>query len=441
MGVKNLNILFSNYNNHNAIPKEFNYVVIDGNNMIISFLSSSVKDIPEDYDITKQTHYILKQCYIMIVTELNKFVEKYNVKEIWFVLDPNKKICYNIDAEFFDLIDEEIFKENIKEDSTKFKLTAKDEEHEKRNKQKNSSVIEFDDDDRREIYGYKNITLLHKLLRTIQKSLINLSRFSLKANSDDEEPDYLNKLIKLKDTVSFYVAQSYNNEADFVIKNLCEDFYNLHKDKNVLVISKDTDYKILLSDLPTVYISDLRVRSSDTIVNPLSMWLKFFEPLGLTEDEIYYYVIRLAPLFGNDYTTGTAPIININKDVKNMNLCVLKLFSPNINAKIPKISSFGKFINKYDYTKSLEENIKNYNTKFYNHYIRSVLLYTNYRYFRDFWIMTNKNNFDNNLKFIYENILLKNLKTINSVKDVNDFVNKFYNIDKQEVEDMEDYFA
>ena len=435
MGIKNLNILINNYSSSTKPPKTFHYMVIDGNNLIISYLSSAMSVMSDNIDIAEQTSFILKCCYSMIVEELDKFVKRYKINEIWIVFDPNRKITYNIDPNTFDVIDKDMFN-----NTEPFVLNAKDDEHIKREKSRNSTVKQFDDDNKRELYGYRNINMLHKLLRTIQKALVGLSRFVLNVNTLDEEKDYLNELYYPKEDYKLYIAKSENNEADFVIKNLCEDFSILHDDYNILVVSKDTDYKVLLCDLRNVWISDLRVYSNQ-IVNPYNTWRKFFEPLvDISDDEMFDYVIRLAPLFGNDYTSGCGSIISITDKDKNndkMNLPILLLFDPSIHCKINKRTNLGKFLLSYNYSLTLDENVKNFNKSLYTYYIQSVLLYTNYKFFREFKISTKKFCFQDSLNFIFTNILVKTLHTIPSSPTYELFCNKFYSSKEKTCDDMD----
>ena len=444
MGIKNLNILMNNYSSKIKPPKDFHYMVIDGNNLIISYLSSAMSVMASDINIAEQTNFILKYCYTMIIEEMDKFVKRYNIKEIWIVFDPNKRIKYNIDPKIFNIIDKDVFN-----NEEPFILNAKDDEHIKREKSRNNSVKQIDDDNKRELYGYRNINILHKLLRTIQKALVGLSRFILNVNILDEDKDYLNKSITPKEEYKLYIAKSENNEADFIIKNLCEDFSILHNNENILVVSKDTDYKVLLCNLENVWVSDLRVYNSNSIINPHNVWKKFFEPLkNINEDDIFENVIRLAPLFGNDYTASCGSIITISDKDKNnddMNLPILMLFDPSIHYSINTRTNLGKFLSSYDYSLSLDENVKHFNKNFYNYYIQSVLLYSNYKFFREFKISTKKFTFQESLEFIYSNILVKNLHVIPSSPTCEDFCNKFYSSNITDKSDNEldlssDYF-
>lgn len=84
------------------------------------------------------------------------------------------------------------------------------------------------------------------------------------------------------------------DEADLVIKNICSKLIG-----NIVVISRDTDYKILLSDLPNCYTAD---SNFNDIYNPYEVWKKFFNRDEIYKNNTYYsYIVRCSALFGNDY--------------------------------------------------------------------------------------------------------------------------------------------
>lgn len=83
------------------------------------------------------------------------------------------------------------------------------------------------------------------------------------------------------------------SEADFVIKNIAYMFNS----QPVLVCSTDTDYLVLLSDLPNVYKTQLTRIKESGIFYPYELWRTQFGE-QLTADEIF----ALATIAGNDYT-------------------------------------------------------------------------------------------------------------------------------------------
>ena len=97
------------------------------------------------------------------------------------------------------------------------------------------------------------------------------------------------------------------DEADLVIKNICSKLIG-----NVVVISRDTDYKILLSDLPNCYTADTNL---DEIYNPYEVWKKFFNRDEIYKNNTYYsYIVRCSALFGNDYVGHCRNLANPEND-------------------------------------------------------------------------------------------------------------------------------
>ena len=441
MGVKNLNILLNLYKNEQTdVPTTMYLAVIDGNNMLITFLQSAIKNLSYGIDIVKQTENIICMVYERVIKELDKFVRIYNLKEVWVVFDPRKKLEYNIDADLFNLIDIEYFKN--KYNSDKFVLSSKDTEHIKRQKSRQYSEKTFNNPLEKELYGYQNQRIANKLVKMLQKTLVNASRFTNGCNWLDEDYDYLTNKYKMKEDYKLYIVQGEHTEADLIIKNLIEMFNVLHPNDNFLVISKDTDYKILFSNLANVWCSELNCNRSD-IISPYLTWSNFFKPLTdkhpISPTELYNMVIRLAPLIGNDYTAGYSSIITLRND-SNMNLPILKLFDKDINAPINCRTNLGKFLLRYHYGNTLDENIKMYDSELYSVYIESVVIYTNWLMFgNDFAVNTKHINFDENLKLIYNIVLLPEFSESMKAKDENDFVNLFYAVHNDDNKELDEY--
>lgn len=435
MGVTNLNILINLYKNkQDIIPKNMYAAIVDSNNMLFAYIQSAVKNLKSDFDIVKQTEYIISTVYSRVIEELDKFVKRYDIQEVWFVFDPRHKMNYNIDINLFDLIDFEYFKNKYKED--KFTVLLKDNEHNKRIQNITKREKQFEDPKEKEYYGFQNVSLARKLIKMIQKCLVNTSRFTNGCDWLDEEHDYLSNKYPMKEKYKMYVVQGEHTEADLVIKHLIEVLNILHRDNNFLIISRDTDYKILFSDHPNVWCTELNCRFSD-VINPFITWQNFFAPLSdikkkeLSPSEIYDMTIRLSALIGNDYTRSQQSIINI-KRYKNMNLPILKLFNNNIDAPINKRTTLGKLLSNYNYGISLDENIKIFNKDLYNVYIESVVIYKNWIMFNsDYAINTKHLNFDENLKIIYNKILKPEFDKSMTTKTEDEFVKAFYNVNTE----------
>ena len=454
MGIKNLKYLFKTIQSPGN-PNGFQTMVVDGNNLIITFLYSAKTKVEKEhsvndwqgfsFDIVQQTKYILLEAYKMIIKELNNFVEHYNLNDIWIVFDPTKNMRYNILLDKFNLIDKTYFDSLQHDDKNVISLNLKEDEHKKREQSRNLSKdkihvaetyitnnefynslgdIELVKELFKQSYGYNDMTLLHKLSRMLQKALTSKSRFSLGVNFKDEKEDYINLHANVNLKCKLYVVRA-KDEADLVIKNICNDINIINTGlTKILVMSKDTDYKVLFADSPNVYITDLHCYSHVPLFHPYSAWREVL-PEELTKGNIYDYVIRLAPIFGNDYTTGNS-IINLSEtaDGKEQLQALLTFKNDNIS----KRSTLYKFIDSFSETdgiistEELDTRIKTFmEPTYYVKYLQSIVIYKNFNYFCNFEITTKQFNFDQNLDFVYNNILqpaFKNIYTFNCTTDV-----------------------
>ena len=437
MGVKNLNILINLFkNNYKDVPREMYSAVVDGNNMLITFLQSAVSNLSFGMNIVEQTNYIISTVYERVIKEFDKFVKTFHLHEIWLVFDPRKKFEYNIDRKLFNLIDYDYFDNKYKGET--FTLSSKDNEHNKRERGRMYSEKTFDNDNDKELYGYRNQRIANKLVKIIQKLLIDVSRFTNGCDYLNEEHNILTSKYKMTEKYKLYIVQGEHTEADLIIKNLVEMFNTLHSNYNFLVVSKDTDYKILFANRPNVWCSDLNCNRLN-VVSPYIMWCNFFKPLTDYKDiDIYKAVIRLAPLIGNDYTAGCSSIITIRND-KEINLPILRLFNKNIITSINMRTNLGKFLSKFNYDKTLDENVKVYDKSLYDAYIESVVIYENWLMFgNDYYVNTKQMDLDENLKLVY-NIILKNEFNNLSAKDENDFINMFHEINNKSINEFDEY--
>ena len=437
MGIKNLKYLFKNIKCEN-IPSEFHTMVVDGNNLIVTFLYSAKSKIEKEYplndwqgfsiDIVKQTRCILLEAYRMIITELNRFVKRYKLNEIWITFDPTKNMRYNISLDKFNLIDSSYFETLEHDDKNVISLNMKEDEHKKREQSRNTSKdkihttltsiegseyyremgdIELVKTLYKQSYGYNDMTLLHKLSRMLQKALISKSRFTLGVNFKDEREDFINLHTNVDIGCKLFVARA-KDEADLVIKNICNDIDIINGGKaNILVMSKDTDYKVLFADSPSVYITDLHCEYYIPLFHPYTAWREIL-PKEITGD-VYDYVIRLAPIFGNDYTTGHGIITLSDTNDGSEQLLSLLTFS---NKGLNKRSTLYKFVTAFSESNGiitpteLDSRVKTFmDTNYYTKYLQSIVIYKNFNYFCNFDISTKKFDFDANLDFVYNNIL------------------------------------
>lgn len=469
MGIKNLKYLFKNIKCQQT-PSTFQTMVVDGNNLIVTFLCSAKSKVEKEYtlndwqgfsiDIVKQTKFILIEAYKMILNELRRFVNRYSIEEIWITFDPTKNMTYDIEVDKFNLIDPSYFN-TLEKHNNVISLNLKEEEHKKREQSRstsrdklNSTLSSINDNEYykelgdielikaivKQSYGYNDSTLLHKLSRMLQKALISKSRFTLDMNYKDEREDFLNLNVNIDVNCKLYTARA-KDEADLVIKNICNDIDIINNGNvNILVMSKDTDYKVLFADTPSIYITDLHCEYFIPLFHPYSAWREVL-PSSITN--VYDYVIRLAPIFGNDYTTGHGLItLTDNNDGVQLINALLKFESKELN----KRTTLYKFLSAFSETEEiispveLDNRIKTFMDKnYYTRYLQSVVIYTNFTYFHKFEISTKKFDFDTNLDFVYNNILLPTFENIyefdttsnikellQSVNKLDDFKKSFY---------------
>ena len=218
-------------------------------------------------------------------------------------------------------------------------------------------------------------------------------------------------------------------------------------------MSKDTDYKALFVDSPNIYITDLHCNSYVPLFHPYSAWREVL-PEELTKGSVYDYVIRLAPIFGNDYTTGSG-IINLSETANGEEqLRALLTFKPD---NISKRTTLYKFINSFSETNGiitpdeLDTRVKTFmDSAYYIKYLQSIVIYKNFNYFCNFEISTKQFNFNENLDFVFKNILspvFKDIYTFDGIttakelvttsKKLEDFKTCFYT---EKLDITDDYF-
>ena len=466
MGIKNFKYLFNNIKCNNP-PSTFKTMIADGNNLIMNSLCSAKSKIEKQYplvewqgfsiDIVQQTKLILFEAYRMILTELNNFQKHYDIKEIWIVFDPTKDMHYDIDVNTFDLIDPEFFISQ-QQSTNIISLHLKEDEHRKReqsrtfskDKMKNTINSITNSDYYKQLadttiltavyqqsYGYNDITLLHKLQRMLQKALIAKSRFNLHLNFIDEREDYINLNTNIDINSKIYTIKS-KSEADLIIKNIANNLTIINPTDNILIMSKDTDYKVLFADLSNVYIAGLHYDYNNSLFHPYSAWRSILP----TANNVYEYAIRFAPIFGNDYTCGKG-IITLTETTDSISLVksLLTLDPTGLN----KRSTLYKVIISANKTSDilsptdLDMVIKAFDSSYYCKYLESVIIYTNFIQYQQFEISTKYFDFDENLDFVYNNIIKPAFQSLYYFKPTTD-VKELFNNKPTLIEDFKQEF-
>lgn len=275
MGIEKLNTLL---NNANTYEGKFNTIIIDGSNMIITILSAVVGSIKSnnlyaqwgvfDLDLITTFNEIITQATNSIVNMVRS-TRRMLLKDgiIIFIVDSsNEPVYYTADGK---------------------ELYIKSEERElRKQKQDRTKTINSQIEYIKLHYGiYKDGVCINE--DEIRNLFLQLDYFNNAGNYLTLIPIILNKVMKECNNVTFIRAKS---EADFVIKNLA---FVYHTDP-VLVMSEDTDYFVLLSDIENVYKTSLK--RNKPIYYPYEFWKTL-----LHENVTYNEIIYLVTLMGNDY--------------------------------------------------------------------------------------------------------------------------------------------
>lgn len=418
MGVKDLNSLIRNYP---CNIRHFNTIIFDGTNVIITYLNNQISILQNLFNLKRwdsinkniiyQMKYIIDNTTNCIVNELLSHKERFDCENIYFVMDPKSKVVYTLNDSM--KINENI---DIFNGESILKIDLKSEEQDKRNsatsKDANISI------------QTKNIEEIFTKLNNFNDNIISEV---YKQSFHWKQPCNLYMLIKIiiyklsnemlkYDNICFDIIQS-KDEADLVIKNIGVDI--CESEENVLICSADTDYYVLFSDMPNAYMSG--IHANDTIYNPHEEWKNLFSKVlpneYLTELNIYKYSIRFSALFGNDYTGTTTisihgkncydflNIINLQKNINEFNknshiykylLCNQKDIALN---KIQSPEDIDLQVCKY--LKSCD----NKNVKIFSKYIFSVTVYSYYKEFGNYDILSkNYINVTKNIKWLIENL-------------------------------------
>ena len=539
--------------------RQFDHIIIDGSNLLITYLSVSSSELLERYgknfvngsniDAIKQCAFIINNTVKLVTEHVSTLKNYFKTQSIHIVMDPITTPIYFIDNND-EYAREIIASENISEEPS-MKITSEepsaktnDEESSAKTNDESSSMkttsettsenidessssktndeessakttnyfrcsLKESEQKRRRKYNdvdkYKS-SLMDKIkvyfetehpsidYETISKILLSNSQLTF--------PHQILQLVQitldeLSDKIEIIRAGS---EADLTIKCLAETLMkttneSLMKDTNeepssvknndeslmkdisesssmkkveplrglptfggnptgfrqvgneILIMSRDSDYHILFADMENVYCSELSVKSN--IYNPNQLW-KFL----LKENFSYDYVIRIAPILGNDYTVHNRIISASNFDD------VLSFFNFNGNFNSLKRNgrkTVGKLVKLIPEViegiispSMMDKLLYTYHRKFFDGYYKSVLIYSNWKIYDK---MTNiKRRDDDNVNklmtyindfYLYDESALKD----KDWKTLNISINKLNDEDKIEyfkeclLEDISDVFS
>lgn len=327
MGVKNLNKIL-NECEQEPYDKYHSVIIIDGSNLIFQVLSRQLSKLKKegtvinrwnsfDAPLVKMMIYIIRESINDISNQLERYFNR-GVKEIFIVTDPHQTPSYKINTtmeynhKYEKLITGDDSLKNGETVELNIKFAEQNLRKERNNKEKyidqeigyimglkrKDESIENFDPNHFDCLTEEQVNILIDIFKQSycfndNGNLLRLGWIVLKTI----DFKFREKGVRVVDAV---------DEADLVIKNIASEY---SEDTNILVLSMDTDYNILFSDMPNVDVSTL-IRN-DVIRNPCKCWKQI---LG----NIYSYgtVIRISPILGNDYTVGE-PLIGANnyKDI------------------------------------------------------------------------------------------------------------------------------
>lgn len=446
MGIINLNQIAKDAKVYDI---KANTAIIDGSNLIYIYLCTASKCLKDplsyrnynvniiDVEIEQQIYTIVEQALLSLIRYTYFLYGKLtNERNIIFVFDPYKEPKY--------IINHKIFTEETIENIEEINNIKIEEEYEmkkdERKKRAEHKVVDVDSLISKELdklVKINNSDVNNEVL-TINEitQLLNISDMNkIKDNNLFQNPKMLNKLTAFIIKEFLYICNKYDktdfeftrynilnklsnnvsshihfiqaiSEADLVITDLA-GIFNYDK---VVVCSRDTDYFILLSDIPNVYKSDIFVGNYYLVSE---IWKQ------LSENITYEDIIAIATLSGSDYTNKdsimTFNIDNYRKLINHEQVSgrKIKKYMNNYN----KISDIIQYLpDKFKRTYELYKN-KYYNNKYEN--------YTPY----DTNIVNYINKFLVN-KIENENIFREMSKNSEILDDINDFKENNELIDK-----------
>lgn len=418
MGILNLNKITKNVKVYNI---KANTAIIDGNNLIYIYLYSSSNCLRDpqvfrnydvniiDVGIEQQIYSIVEQALLSLIKYTYYLYGKLtNERNIIFVFDPYKEPKYIINHKIFK---EEIFKEDIIEldeeeiiklinkENQEHVYEMKKDERKKRFNQKNIDVNNIINNELNKLVEINNSNINNKTLELCEiTQLLNISDINeIKDNNIFQNPKILNKLSSFIIKEFLYICNKSNftdfeftkhnilnhisdnvsshihfiqaiSEADLVITDLA-GIFNYDK---VVVCSRDTDYFILLSDIPNVYKTDIFIRDYYLVTE---LWKQIDD--NITYDDI----IAIATLSGSDYTNKDKimgfDIEEYRKLLNHQEVKGIKIKQYLNNYK--KISDIIQYLpEKFKRTYELYKN-KYYNNKFeiYTPYNINIINYIN----------------------------------------------------------------
>ena len=362
MGIKKFNDFVKQISKPLKKKITFKTIIIDGNNLLVTYLSKSYYSIRmKNYDLPTQIKYIISNTIGCINNFINT-LKKYKDVEIFIVFDPVKTANYNLYCESEtnenDETNEQLENDDLNQNETNEQLETDDLKQNETNdlKQDNKPIIktfdlkkETQERRRKNMNNNKAESIIEQIkfenddltFTEENKVLINCVQ-QMFYFSNQTNLIKLTTLIKniLSSNPSLTCIQSIS-EADMTIK-----YFASVSRKPCLVMSKDTDYFVLLADIKYVFKSEF---NTSDVYYPLNMWKKInLDPLNISDLKKIY---TLSTLSGNDYTNDKFLITPSKETFEKLLQCEIKYSSFRASTKIYKylksndISNFETLLN------------------------------------------------------------------------------------------------
>lgn len=369
MGINKLNTLFENATQYQG---KFKTIIIDGTNLIVTQLSAIKAMLLKDHiyspwatinmNIIEQFYKILNETTSSLISRLQSLKSLLTLDgEILFITDSFEEPKY------------------ITTDNRVLYMKSIEREKRKQSQDRSKKISEQIERIKLEYGVYVNDECINE---NEIKDLFNQMDFYNNPKHYLMLTDLIIKMLigKIHST-TFIKAIS---EADFVIKNLATSY----NDQPVLVMSRDSDYYVLLSDLKNVYKTDISIGKA--IHYPNQIWNEILG-FNITQKQLSYIVT----LIGNDYV-GHEQLLNMTDNTdKNINRIKGMLnidggFKTEIlKSKMKKIKNLIK-INPNNITTNNEfENIINNieDSELKDQYKNSIIIYDSWMLNFDFIIL------------------------------------------------------
>jgi len=425
MGILNLNKLFEKCFTEDY-GKHYDVIIVDGSNIIFQTLCRETGNLKKsgiviqqwdsfNMDILTQISYILRYAIQDIKDRLLKYFTYNPNCEMILVLDPVESPKYRINDTYnYNHTYSDILHTDIKEGTNiDFEIKSEEQETRRARASKTETKESF----------INEINTLDGLTHEQQQILAAIFQQSFTFKEVREllrMGDYvIHEVYRQLSDYNFKIIKAID-EADLVIKNIASQY---PEDKQILVLSMDTDYNVLFGFNQNVDTCSLM---SHNTYNPFKCWNALFKGSPAFD---YDHVVRLAPLFGNDYTVKESLVNAVNFND------VLKLYEGDFEDLVAdtnrkKITKFIKYITleardkiRYDENgllslDSLDDMLFKWNPNYFKKYMLSNIIYTNWQMFNHYTELPKPDEYD--CLAIFETFMKSFIEDKLKIKDSND---------------------